>query len=75
MSSETRYRMVEFSYKHLVTMRLLLLHARTNLAMRTNELERGNVGSLLMPKRGDFFKSLEFPTIASDSPKSEIYDP
>jgi hypothetical protein len=60
--------MVKFSYQQLVTTRLLLLHAGINLAMRTNELERGNVGSLLMPKRGNFFKSLEFPAIASDSP-------
>jgi hypothetical protein len=68
MSSEARYRMVKFSYKQLVTTRLVLLHTCTNLAIRTNELERGNVGSLLMPKRGDLFKSLEFPAIASDSP-------
>ena len=68
MSSEARYRMVKFSYQQLVTTRFLLLHAGIYLAMRTNELERGNVGSLLMPKRGDFFKSLEFPAIASDSP-------
>jgi hypothetical protein len=68
MSSEARYRMVKFSYKQFVTIRLLLLHASTNLAMRTNELERRNAGSLLMPKRGDFFKSLEFPAIAGDSP-------
>jgi hypothetical protein len=68
MSSEARYRMVKFSYQQLVTTRFLLLHAGIYLAMRTNELEQGNVGSLLMPKRGDFFKSLEFPAIASDSP-------
>jgi hypothetical protein len=60
--------MVKFSYQQLVTMRLLLLQADTNLAMRANELERGNVWPLLMPKRGDFFKSLKFPAIASDSP-------
>jgi hypothetical protein len=68
MSSEARYRMVKFSYKQLVTMRLLLLHACTHLAMRTNELKRGNVGSLLIRKRCDFFKSLKFPAIASDAP-------
>jgi hypothetical protein len=51
MSSEAPDRMVKLSYKQLVTMRLLLLHAGTNLAMCTNELERGNVGSLLISKR------------------------
>jgi hypothetical protein len=77
MSSEARYRLVKFSYKQLVTIRRLLLHAVTNLGMRTNELERGNIGSLLMPKRGDFFKSLKFPAIASDSPiaKFTIHSP
>jgi hypothetical protein len=68
MSSEARYRIVKLSYKQLVTIRLLLLHTLTNLPMRTNELERANARSLLMPKRYDFFKSLEFPAIAGDSP-------
>jgi hypothetical protein len=68
MRSEAPYRMVKLSYKQLVTMRLLLLHAGTTLAMCTNELERGNVGSLLISKRCDFFNSLKFPAIASDAP-------
>jgi len=36
--------------------------------MSADELEEVNVGSLLIPKRYDFFKSLKFSAIASDSP-------
>jgi hypothetical protein len=51
MSLEALYRVVKFSYKQLVTMRLLPLHACTTLAMSADELEGTNVGSLLIPKR------------------------
>src|SRR5271157_6021818 len=67
MSGEAPYRMVKLSYKQLVTMRLLLLHTCTTLAMRTNEFERVNVRSFLI-KRCDFFERLKFPAIAGDAP-------
>jgi hypothetical protein len=51
MSLEALYRVVKFSYKQLVTMRLLPLHACTTLAMSADELEETNVGSRLIPKR------------------------
>ena len=50
MRLEALYRVV-ISYKQLVTMRLLPLHACTTLAMSANELEGTNVGSLLIHKR------------------------
>jgi hypothetical protein len=51
MSLEAFYRVAKFSYKQLVTMRLLPLHSCITLAMSADELERTNVGSLLIPKR------------------------
>jgi len=59
---------VKFSYKQLVTMRLLLHHACTTLAMSADELEWVNVGPLLIPERYDFFESLKLPAIAGDAP-------
>jgi hypothetical protein len=68
MSLEAPYRVVEFSYKQLVAMRLLLRHAGTTLAMRANELEAVNLGSLLILKQRDFFERLKLSAIAGYAP-------
>jgi hypothetical protein len=47
MSLEALYRVVKYSYKQLVTMRLLPLHACTTLAMNADELEGTNVLAIM----------------------------